>query len=490
MQLSLSQVNLYIGSNGPQLVRLLDEEFKHELAVRQGIDRRRVLPFDKPAPAEIERNQRLDATAYAERRAEEERREAAIRAIRERAYQQISEALRATTVVLFLPPSVEAGRLPDVADDLKDQWAKMGIEVVREEAVIINEEMADEIFYERRLPQHSLLVEVLQSGYSIAVMLKKVRPGEGEEDRGGQGDVPPAEDEQPVGDAYPIDVGMIEKAVAETVYGFVPGEESDEEEVEEEEEEEYSTEDEEEEEWESPQVSDAALRRNQPKEMRPLAGSPAALLIRRLSETRVNIPGIYAPFTANSKSAAVRVVFPAVAEPFYELEELPPEPPPSVVVVFDASKREEVVEISSEYTEVAKMGFFNDKKERLVNTLEEYNKLRRVGAKDKIVLSVVRTTSAPLLALAAAGPTYISPNKAIAKEDERVYFGAENIADPMRAETPPEQEEEELPAHPLPRRVPVLTEDDELDEEDWEEEEDPQDLMEVRQETSQIVQPT
>ena len=60
------------------------------------------------------------------------------------------------------PSGSSIANVAQVAEALQATWKAMGVHVARAVSLQVSKEAADEMFWERRLPQHAALVKSLQ----------------------------------------------------------------------------------------------------------------------------------------------------------------------------------------------------------------------------------------------------------------------------------------------------------------------------------------
>ncbi len=83
-------------------------------------------------------------------------------------------------MVLVLPHAVPAtGGEPDSDADagvlapLREAWTALGLEERRRRSLAVTPDMANDVFFERKLPQHEELLKAMASGPCLAILLHK-----------------------------------------------------------------------------------------------------------------------------------------------------------------------------------------------------------------------------------------------------------------------------------------------------------------------------
>ncbi|XP_055854560.1 uncharacterized protein LOC129918196 [Episyrphus balteatus] len=136
------------------------------------------------------------------------------------------------------------------------------------------------------------------------------------------------------------------------------------------------------------------------------------------------IPPVWVPTDARTHATLIYVFFRAQTSTF-----LPPDPvpdPPHIVMAFDAYKKKDIFEIVEKNKEnVLLYGFFtNDNPETaelIANSLTKYE-AKTPQITDKLVLKVAKTTSHTMLAFAEYGPSYVSANTVVGKQEALKLF--------------------------------------------------------------------
>ncbi|KAE8742284.1 hypothetical protein FOCC_FOCC012163 [Frankliniella occidentalis] len=126
---------------------------------------------------------------------------------------EIAGNLAGTTVVVIFPYALQSDACEEILTALRDTWAEQGFAVKREEQVRVemelNREAVDLMFWERRLPQHDVLLDTVTQGMSLVLMLEREGESPGEEE---------AEEDDALGAGLEA-----EHIIAKSIYGFLPG---------------------------------------------------------------------------------------------------------------------------------------------------------------------------------------------------------------------------------------------------------------------------
>ncbi|KAH8366636.1 hypothetical protein KR084_008787 [Drosophila pseudotakahashii] len=138
----------------------------------------------------------------------------------------------------------------------------------------------------------------------------------------------------------------------------------------------------------------------------------------------VKMPPIWVPNNRRTHAALIYVFFRGQTSGF-----LPPDPkpePPHVIMAFDASKRKEIMHVVDRHKDdVPLYGYFSsaepDEAELIANSTDKYEGSPK-SASDKIVLKVNKVQSNMMLSLVSYGPSYVSPNVTVGKEEALRFF--------------------------------------------------------------------
>ncbi|XP_052849862.1 fibrous sheath CABYR-binding protein isoform X2 [Drosophila gunungcola] len=138
----------------------------------------------------------------------------------------------------------------------------------------------------------------------------------------------------------------------------------------------------------------------------------------------VKMPPIWVPNNRRTHAALIYVFFRGQTSGF-----LPPDPkpePPHVVMAFDASKRKEILLLVDRHKDdVPLYGYFTsaepDEAELIANSTDKYEGSPH-SANDKIVLKVNKAQSNMMLSLVSYGPSYVSPNVNVGKDEALKFF--------------------------------------------------------------------
>ncbi|XP_017055519.1 fibrous sheath CABYR-binding protein [Drosophila ficusphila] len=138
----------------------------------------------------------------------------------------------------------------------------------------------------------------------------------------------------------------------------------------------------------------------------------------------VKMPPIWVPNNRRTHAALVYVFFRGQTTGF-----LPPDPkpePPHVIMAFDASKRKEIMNVVDRHKDdVPLYGYFSsaepDEAELIANSTDKYESSPHTP-NDKIVLKVNKVQSNMMLSLVSYGPSYVSPNVNVGKDEALKFF--------------------------------------------------------------------
>uniref|UniRef100_A0A6P4F7E6 LOW QUALITY PROTEIN: fibrous sheath CABYR-binding protein-like n=1 Tax=Drosophila rhopaloa TaxID=1041015 RepID=A0A6P4F7E6_DRORH len=138
----------------------------------------------------------------------------------------------------------------------------------------------------------------------------------------------------------------------------------------------------------------------------------------------VKVPPIWVPNNRRTHAALIYVFFRGQTSGF-----LPPDPkpePPHVIMAFDASKRKEIMHVVDRHKDdVPLYGYFSsaepDEAELIANSTDKYEGSPH-SANDKIVLKVNKAQSNMMLSLVSYGPSYVSPNVNVGKDEALKFF--------------------------------------------------------------------
>ncbi|KAH8278145.1 hypothetical protein KR018_003501 [Drosophila ironensis] len=138
----------------------------------------------------------------------------------------------------------------------------------------------------------------------------------------------------------------------------------------------------------------------------------------------VKMPPIWVPNNRRTHAALIYTYFRGQTSGF-----LAPDPkpePPHIIMSFDASKRKDLLHLVERHKdEVPLFGYFSsgdpDEAELIANSTEKYEAGPR-NTSDKIVLKVNKVQSNMMLSLVSYGPSYVSPNVTVGKEEALKLF--------------------------------------------------------------------
>ncbi|XP_034650104.1 fibrous sheath CABYR-binding protein isoform X2 [Drosophila subobscura] len=156
----------------------------------------------------------------------------------------------------------------------------------------------------------------------------------------------------------------------------------------------------------------------------------------------VKMPPIWVPNNRRTHAALVYMFFRNQTTGF-----LPPDPtpePPHVIMAFEASKRQEIMNaVERQRSDVPSYGYFttDDPAEAtlLASSTDRYNKSVEQSPSDMIVLKVSKVQSNMMLSLVVFAPTYVSPNVTAGREEALKFFPEDYKQQPEV----PEKEEED-----------------------------------------------
>ncbi|XP_017089199.1 retinitis pigmentosa 1-like 1 protein isoform X1 [Drosophila bipectinata] len=138
----------------------------------------------------------------------------------------------------------------------------------------------------------------------------------------------------------------------------------------------------------------------------------------------VKVPPIWVPNNRRTHAALIYVFFRGQTSGF-----LPPDPkpdPPHVIMAFDATKRKEIMHVVDRHKDdVPLYGYFSsgdpEDAELIANSTDKYESSPHL-ATDKIVLKVNKVQSNMMLSLVSYGPSYVSPNVNVGKDEALRFF--------------------------------------------------------------------
>ncbi|XP_043659392.1 fibrous sheath CABYR-binding protein [Drosophila teissieri] len=138
----------------------------------------------------------------------------------------------------------------------------------------------------------------------------------------------------------------------------------------------------------------------------------------------VKMPPIWVPNSRRTHAALIYVFFRSQTSSF-----LPPDPkpdPPHIIMAFDASKRKEIMHVIDRHKDdVPLYGFFSsaepDEAEFIASSTDKYESSPHAPT-DKIVLKVNKVQSNMMLSLVSYGPSYVSPNVIVGKDEAHKFF--------------------------------------------------------------------
>ncbi|KAK3909467.1 Thioredoxin domain-containing protein 6 [Frankliniella fusca] len=207
-------VNVIFGCNAPEVVRIITEEIEREKRAAEGLEKRKTVSLTKLSPAEVEYEERVMGSEGARLREERNRAQLEADRILRRILGEIAGNLPDTTVVVVFPYALQSDACEEILTSLRDTWAELGFTVAREEQMELTIEAANLMFWERRLPQHDVLLDTVTQGMSLVLMLERAAESLGEEEE-------EADDEEQLLDAS--SAADVQHVIARSIYGFLPG---------------------------------------------------------------------------------------------------------------------------------------------------------------------------------------------------------------------------------------------------------------------------
>lgn len=202
-------VNVIFGCNAPEVIRIITQEIEREKRAAQGLEKRKTVSLTKLSPAEVEYEELTMGSEGARLRDERDRAKMEADRILRRILDEIAGNLAGTTVVVIFPYALQSDACEEILTALRDTWAEQGFAVKREEQMELNREAVDLMFWERRLPQHDVLLDTVTQGMSLVLMLEREVESPGEEE---------AEEDDALGAGLEA-----EHIIAKSIYGFLPG---------------------------------------------------------------------------------------------------------------------------------------------------------------------------------------------------------------------------------------------------------------------------
>ncbi|KAJ1522904.1 hypothetical protein ONE63_002044 [Megalurothrips usitatus] len=453
-------IELIFGADAPRIARLIATELDNEVKLQRGEEcPRTYMSWDELTPEEEARLKRAEEKRLRAQEEEAERRARALRKQKLDNYAKLAAKLNRYTLVLLLPHAVPDPAAADaeggVLGALHEAWGSLGLEERHRSAVQVTADMANEIFLERKLPQHDELTKALAAGPCLAFLLHKppaevevfpepedvaaesaepaeaaVAAGEAaaESEEAGAGDeaAPPPADTAPLAAPQPPpqpqivlvepEMGEVEALAAQSLYGFYPAEDGAN--------------------GQPPQqpqppqqqeedAGDAMQQSSQWSRFQPAADSPAAACVRSGEGSGPALPGLWTPLTPTTKAAAMQTLFP---EDTLQLTKPPPPPsvlPPSLVFVFGAGRCKDVLAALATFDGVVTgSGLYSEKRELLAADEAEYEALKREKKdSDAFVVAVAAEAAAEAVAaLQALQPLSASANAEEGAADCDAYF--------------------------------------------------------------------
>ncbi|RZF48222.1 hypothetical protein LSTR_LSTR006189 [Laodelphax striatellus] len=356
-------VRVTFGANAPRLIRIITQELEKELKALKGDVQRSGIPFEEMTDEEQVRAKKLAEKLEAERLKEEREIAEQLEDLKVKTLTKLARKLSTHTITLYFPHMIDEERKTcNAAFKMLHQYDSIMLMVIDQQEVTIREDQLGDLFYnaEQKFPPKFL--ESITKRPCLVTLLLGLAGGDS--------------------DAVDDFLGVVEEKLSDLVYG---------------------------------------PDKNPNK---PAPNTPAEVFATKVGDELW--PGLWTPINYLSKSAAIKILFPSVIRAIgFEDDKLPP---PRFIMIFEATKAKEVDEIVQEFaSEVLKLGFFDsvdpETAKHVCKGMSDIEKLLPEKLKTtKLILSVAKRTSDPLLALSQLGPLYISPDIKTGIKESDAFF--------------------------------------------------------------------
>ncbi|XP_039283973.1 uncharacterized protein LOC111047970 isoform X2 [Nilaparvata lugens] len=356
-------VRVTFGANAPKLIRIITQELERELKALKGEAQRTGIPFEEMTDEEQVRAKKLAEKLEAERLKEEREIAEQLEDLKIKSLTKLARKLSTHTLTLYFPHMIdEEKRTCNAAFKMLHQYDSIMLMIIDQQEVTIKEDQISDLFYNSDQKFPPKFMESITKRPCLVTLLLGLGGGDS--------------------DAVDDFLGVVEQKLGDLVYG--------------------------------PDM-------NQNK---PAPNTPADVFASKVGDEVW--PGLWTPVNYLSKSSAVKILFPSVIRAIgFEDDKLPP---PRFIMIFEATKAKEVDELVQEFaSEVLKMGFFDtvdpETAKRVCKGMSDLEKLLPEKLKTtKLIMSVAKRTSDPLLAFSQLGPIYISPDLKTGVKESDAFF--------------------------------------------------------------------
>ncbi|XP_075225289.1 uncharacterized protein LOC142326588 [Lycorma delicatula] len=397
-------LDVMFGANAPQLMRRIQTELSKELSAMKGEIIRSGLPLHEMTEIEKERAKLIQDKEDAERQRAEKEKADKLEDLKIKSLTKLARKLPTHTLSLYFPHMIEGEkRTCNAAFKMMHHYDSIQLMIIDQQDVQLSEEDLPELFYNSDFEMPPKFKESITLKPCLVTLVLGIASSS-------------VDSKSSIMDI----LGKVEATLGELIYG--------------------------------------KLDHNN-----PVANTPAANY-----QTVVDDevwPGIWTPLNYLSKAAAIKVLFPSVVRAIgHEDDKLPP---PMYVIIFEATRAREVNEMVEEFPgEVLKVGYFDSAEaETAKKVCRNIRDLERMGSDKikgtKMVLSLAKTSSDPLLMFSQLNPIYISPDLKIGTKEAEMFFPPDEIEEEEGEETD-EDEDYEEEEYTMDReydikQVPVLT---------------------------------
>jgi len=364
-------VNLMFGANAPRLMRMITQELDRETKALKGEWKRETIPFNELTQEEKKRQEELQRKEQIEKEKEAKELADALEDLKVRNMTRFAKLLVNKTVMVYFPHMIDENGTCNAAFKMLAQYDPLMLSVDDQMEVQLNKEELTEMLYDCDLQLSESFTEALVARPCLATLL--LFSGTETSDSGSE---------------CPPHLGYVEERLGAFVYGHLSH-------------------------------TEAPVKHTVAEDFQ------------KVMENGELWPGCWTPLTYLSKAAAVRVLFPHIATTLeFKEEELPP---PRYCMIFDASRANEVNDIIEEFPEdILQVGFFDSmdpgSAKKVAKNLKQLEKLGPEKIKQtKMVLSVAKRTSDPLLTFSQLTPLYISPDTKVGSKECNLFFPPPDI---------------------------------------------------------------
>ncbi|BES94531.1 glycerol ether metabolic process [Nesidiocoris tenuis] len=405
-------LRVFFGSNAPALMKLIVSEVQKEIKVMEGKAQRAGVPWDELTEEEKKKKAELDAKRQAELdkiRAEED---AAKERVRRRNLERIARQLTNLSVVVFFPHAItepeddgSTKRTCQAAYQLMVKYEAAGLQIVDQLDKLIAGDEYNQVFFNSPLTIPEGVVAEMSNRRCLVSLIQEAPAGiAGSESPDRQASSSASASSRASSSLHPpqqqpsstppspspvppvvaaLRLNGIEEKMSTLIYG------------------------------------DSRDPEN------PSLDSVAYVYGKEIDEGKKFL-SCWTPVQYISKTSAMQVLFPhKIAALDVVLEDLPP---PSYVIVFEASRASEVLEVAEPFADdVIHLGFFTtdnpETAEKICHTIHDLEKKGpEVIAEAKMVIALKKSNSDPMLTLASLGPLYVSPDLRTGTKEMEMWF--------------------------------------------------------------------